>query len=93
MTDKLEEHDDIIEIFTDYKSGFYSKQNAIRQLGKLGFEPGVAEAMLSAMKKNNIVEIRGYDKRPPYLKEAHDRWIKRIKGCTTTPSSVREDNK
>lgn len=93
MTDKLEEHDDIIEIFTDYKSGFYSKQNAIRQLKKLGFEEGVAEAMLAAMKKNNIVEIRGYDKRPPHLKEAHDRWIKRIKGCSTSPSSVREDNK
>lgn len=93
MTDKLEEHDDIIEIFAEYKKGFYSKQNAIRQLGKLGFETGVAEAMLSAMKKNNVVDIRGYVRTPERLKKGHDKWVQSIKGCTTTPSNVREDNK
>jgi len=93
MTDKLEDHDDIIEIFAEYKKGFYSKQNAIRQLNKLGFEPGIAEAMLSAMKKNNVIDIRGYDKRPKYLKDAHDKWIQSIKGCSGRPSKVEEDNK
>lgn len=93
MDDRLEEHDDIIEIIVEYKKGFYSKQNAIRQLGKLGFEPGISEAMLSAMKKDNVVDIRGYVKTPERLKRGHDAWIKKIKGCSQGPTDVETDNK
>jgi hypothetical protein len=93
MDDRLEEHDDIIEIIVDYKMGFYSKRNAIRQLGKLGFEPGISEAMLSAMKKDNVVDIRGYVKTPERLKRGHDAWVKKIKGCGQRPTEVETDNK
>ena len=93
MTDKLEDHDDIIEIFVDYKTGFYSRQNAIRQLVKRGFEPHLAEAMLSAMRKDNVVAIRGYDNRPKHLKEGYEAWRKKIKGCGQQPTGVETGNK
>lgn len=93
MTDKLEDHDDIIELFADYRKGFYSKENAIRQMVKRGFEPHLAEAMLNAMRKNNVIDIRGYDKRPKYLKDAHDKWRGAIRSCSNKPSGVEEDNK
>jgi hypothetical protein len=93
MTDKLEDHDDIIEIFVDYKKGFYSRQNAIRQLVKRGFEPHLAEAMLSAMRKDNVVAIRGHDKRSEATRNGYNKWLETTRGCKKGPSRVETDNK
>ena len=51
MTDKLEKHDDVIEVFTDYKTGMRTLATATAEMKKLGFEEGVARALLKAMKR------------------------------------------
>jgi hypothetical protein len=38
MTDKLEKHDDVIEVFTDYKTGMRTLATATAEMKKLGFE-------------------------------------------------------
>ena len=93
MSDDKTEHDEIIELFVDYRMGFYSKRNAINLLGKYGFEPPVAEAMLKGLKQQNVGDIRGYVKTPARLKAGHDKWVKKIKGCTTGTGSVETGNK
>jgi hypothetical protein len=60
MTDKLEQHDDIIEVFTDYRSGLRTLKTATAEMVKMGFTVDVAQAMLKAMKKENILDIRGW---------------------------------
>jgi hypothetical protein len=64
MTDKLEQHDDIIEVFTDYRSGLRTLKTATAEMVKMGFTVDVAQAMLKAMKKENILDIRGYRSSP-----------------------------
>ncbi len=93
MTDNTYDHDEVIEIFVEYKMGFYSKRNAINLLGKYGFEPNVAEAMLGPMKKHNVVDIRGYVKTPERLKKGHDKWLAEKRGCTKDTGGVETDNK
>lgn len=92
MEDRLEDHDEVIEIIVDYKKGFYSKQNAIRQLVKRGFEPSIAEVMLMSMKKDNVVDIRGYSKEPPQLRKGAE--ARRRQGaCGKAGIKVETDNK
>lgn len=92
MEDRLEDHDEVIEIIVDFKKGFYSKQNAIRQLVKRGFEPSIAEVMLMSMKKDNVVDIRGYSKQPPHLLKGSET-LKRQSACRKAAVKVETDNK
>lgn len=92
MEDRLEDHDEVIEIIVDFKKGFYSKQNAIRQLVKRGFEPGIAEVMLMSMKKDNVVDIRGYSKQPPHLLKGAET-LRRQSACRKAAVKVETDNK
>ena len=93
MTDKLEEHDDIIEVFTDYRSGLRTLKTATAELVKMGFTVDVAQAMLKAMKKENIIDIRGYSKQPPHLLKASRILREKRLGCMQPPSGVETDNK
>jgi len=93
MTDKLEEHDDIIEIFAEYRKGFYSLKNAIRQLGKMGFEENVAYAMLKSMKREPVTNIRGYARTPERMKKAHDKWRLEVRGCDPLAGDIEPKNK
>jgi hypothetical protein len=93
MTDKLEEHDDIIEVFTDYKYGLRTLKTGIAEMVKLGFTEDVAYAMLRAMKKENVIAIRGYSKQPPELVKASRIYREKRFGCAQTPSDVDTDNK
>jgi hypothetical protein len=92
MTEKLENHDDVIEVFTDYKTGMRTLATATAELKKLGFEPGVAQAMLKAMKRDNVIDIRGYSKEPSQLAEGRRRWKARG-ACGKAASGVETDNK
>jgi hypothetical protein len=65
MTDRLEKHDDVIEVFTDYKTGMRTLATATAEMKKLGFEEGVARALLKEMKRDTVINIRGYSKEPP----------------------------
>ena len=93
MSDESDEHDEVIEIFAEYKKGFYSKQNAIRQLGKYGFEPNIAEVMLKHMVRDKVGAIRGYVRTPPHLKRGHDKWVATKNGCSNDARNVDTDNK
>lgn len=93
MTDKLKEHDDIIEVFTDYRSGLRTLKTATAEMVKMGFTVDVAQAMLKAMKKENILDIRGYSKQPPNLLKASQVLREKRLGCRQSPSRVEIDNK
>ena len=93
MTDKLENHDDVIEVFTDYKTGMRTLATATAALKKLGFEPGVAQAMLKAMKRDNVIAIRGYSKQPEHLRRGTETIMKRRGACGKAASGVETDNK
>ena len=93
MTDKLEEHDDIIEVFTDYRYGLRTLKTATAEMVRMGFTVDVAQAMLKAMKKENIVDIRGYSKQPPHLLKATRVRMEKRLGCRQPPSGVETDNK
>lgn len=92
MTDKLENHDDVIEVFTDYKTGMRTLATATAVLKKMGFQEGVAQAMLKAMKRENVIDIRGYSKEPKHLAEGRKRWKERG-ACGKAASDVETDNK
>lgn len=90
MTDKLEEHDDIIEVFIDYKKGLRTLKTATAEMVKMGFEEGVARAMLTAMRKHNVTDIRNGSNRPPHLTEALEKYHQ---GCRESAGKVETDNK
>jgi hypothetical protein len=92
MTDKLEKHDDVIEVFTDYKKGLRTLATATAVMKKLGFEEGVARALLKAMRRENVIDIRGYSKEPKRLAEGRRRWKERG-ACGKAASGVETDNK
>jgi hypothetical protein len=92
MTDRLEKHDDVIEVFTDYKTGMRTLATATAEMKKLGFEEGVARALLKAMKRDNVIDIRGYSKEVPRLAEGRKRWKERG-ACGKAASGVETDNK
>ena len=91
MTDKLEKHDDVIEVFTDYKTGMRTLATATAEMKKLGFEEGVARALLKAMKRDNVIDIRGYSKQPPNLVKATE--VRKRGACGKAASGVETDNK
>ena len=93
MTDKLEEHDDIIGVFKDYRYGLGTLKTATAEMVRMGFTVDVAQAMLKAMKKENIVDIRGYSKQPPHLLKATRVRMEKRLGCMQPPSGVETDNK
>jgi hypothetical protein len=93
VTDRLEQHDDIIEVFTDYRSGLRTMKTATAEMVKMGFTVDVAQAMLKAMKKENIIDIRGYSKQPPHLLKAARVLREKRFGCRQPPSGVETDNK
>lgn len=90
MTDKLEEHDDIIEVFIDYRKGLRTVHTATAEMVKLGFEEGVARALLSSMRKHNISDIRNGCNRPQYLTDGLERYHR---ACRENASKVETDNK
>ena len=91
MTDKLEDHDDINEVFVDYKKGLRTLKTATAEMVRMGFSENVAYAMLKSMKKHNVVDIRNKSYEPPQL-VGTDKSRKR-KACTDDASGVETDNK
>jgi hypothetical protein len=51
-------------------TGLRTLKTATAEMVRMGFTVDVAQAMLKAMKKENIVDIRGYSKQPPHLLKA-----------------------
>ena len=90
MTDRLEEHDDIIEVFVDYKKGLRTIQTATAEMVKMGFTEGVAIALLRDMKRHNVVDIRNKSYEPERLRNSIN---PRKRGCNSRPSAVDTDNK
>ena len=93
MTDKLEKHDDVIEVFTDYKTGMRTLATATAVLKKLGFEEGVARAMLKSMRRENVIDIRGYSKQPDHLRRGTETIMRKRGACGKAVSGVETDNK
>lgn len=85
MVEKLENHDEVIEVFTDYKTGMRTLATATAAMKKLGFEEGVARALLKSMKRENVIDIRGYSKQPAHLRKRG--------ACGKAASGVETDNK
>jgi hypothetical protein len=92
MANKQYNHDDVVEVFTDYKTGMRTLKTATAELMKLGFEHGVAQAILKAMKRENIIDIRGYSKEPKQLAEGRRRWAER-KACIKDVGEVETEHK
>lgn len=93
MTKKLSEHDKLIEVFTDYKNGLRNNKTATAELLKMGFEPNVAYALLKVMRKENVVDIRGYSKAPKQFQRWRADKEKQQKPCGKGTSDVETDNK
>jgi hypothetical protein len=93
MTDKLENHDDVVEVFTDYKAGMRTLATATAAMKKLGFEEGVARALLKAMRRDNIIDIRGYSKQPDHLRRGTETLMRKRGACGKAASGVETDNK
>ena len=93
MTDKLEKHDDVIEVFTDYKTGMRTLATATAEMKKLGFEEGVARALLKAMRRDNVIDIRGYSKQPEHLRRGTETLRRKSGACRKAASDVETDNK
>ena len=93
MTERLEEHDDIIEVFTDLNRGLRTVKTATAELVKMGFTADVAKALIKDMRKESIVGIRGYSKQPPHLLKATRVRLERHYGCAQPTPRVETDNK
>jgi len=93
MTDRLEKHDDVIEVFTDYKKGLRTLATATAVMKKLGFEEGVARALLKAMRRENVIGIRGYSKQPEHLRRGTETLMRKRGACGKAASNVETDNK
>lgn len=79
MSEKLENHDEIIEVFVDYKLGHRTLDTAAAELKRLaGFEEGVAKALLKPMKRMNVIDIRSYWL--PGSERFHDHYRKKMGG-------------
>jgi hypothetical protein len=72
MTDKLEEHDDIIEVFTDYRIYRSSHlEDGHSRDGQDGVYSGRGPSDAQGdEERENIIDIRGYSKQPPHLLKA-----------------------
>jgi len=65
---KSETHDKLIESVVDYKKGWTSLESAAKELSEAaGLTPGIAAVFLKNMKRNNVTQIRGYEKTPEHI--------------------------
>tara|TARA_R110000822_G_scaffold6301_2_gene26761 strand:+ start:233 stop:478 length:246 start_codon:yes stop_codon:yes gene_type:complete len=65
---KSETHDKLIESVVDYKKGWTSLESAANELSEAaGLTPGIAAVFLKNMKRNNVTQIRGYEKTPEHI--------------------------
>jgi hypothetical protein len=60
---------------------------------KLGFEEGVARALLKAMRRENVIDIRGYSKQPEHLRRGTETLMRKRGACGKAASNVETDNK
>lgn len=62
------DHDKTIEVFCDYKRGLRNLKTGTQALVEAaGLEPRIAEVFLKAMKRDNVRDIRGYERSPEHL--------------------------
>lgn len=67
MSDKYD-HDKTIEVFCDYRRGLRNIETGKRALADAaGIDPNIAEVFLRAMKRDNVRDIRGYERTPERL--------------------------
>lgn len=67
-TPKEYDHDKTIEVFCDYKRGLRNLKTGTAALAETaGLEPRIAEVFLRAMKRDNVRDIRGYERTPERL--------------------------
>ncbi len=65
---KSKTHDQVIETFCSRRRGWMNDKTATQALTDLaGLDPGVANALLTEMKRHNVTQIRGYSKEPERL--------------------------
>lgn len=65
---KSKTHDQVIETFCSRRRGWMNDKTATKALEDLaGLDPGVANALLTEMKRHNVTQIRGYSKEPERL--------------------------
>ena len=68
MTKKPYDHDKTIEVFCDYKRGLRNINTGKQALAEAsGLTPQIAEVFLKAMKRDNVRDIRGYERTPERL--------------------------
>jgi len=85
-----EENAEIIEIFVDYRRGLRTLKTATKALEKYGFVEPVAELLLRAMKRENVIDIRGYLNMPEKLLKGKQReWEE--KGYDIAKRNLRKD--
>ena len=64
MSDEYD-HDKTIEVFCDYRRGLRNIETGKRALAEAaGIDPNIAEVFLRAMKRDNVRDIRGYERTP-----------------------------
>lgn len=62
------DHDKTIEVFCDYKRGLRNINTGKAALAEAaGLTPDIAEVFLRAMKRDNVRDIRGYERTPERL--------------------------
>jgi hypothetical protein len=62
------DHDKTIEVFCDYKLGLRNLKTGKAALAEAaGLTPEIAEVFLKAMKRDNVRDIRGYERTPERL--------------------------
>lgn len=65
---------ELVELMIEYKKGWANLENTVRDMRKMtGLTPEVCKALLSSIKRHNVVEIRGYSKEPKELIEGKAR--------------------
>ena len=62
------DHDKTIEVFCDYKRGLRNLNTGTQALAEAsGLSPDIARVFLKAMKRDNVRDIRGYERTPEQL--------------------------
>jgi len=85
-----QENEEIIEIFVDFRRGLRTLDTASKALEKYGFVKPVAEVLLKSMKRDNVIDIRGYLKMPEKLLRGKQReWEE--KGYDIAKRNLRKD--
>jgi hypothetical protein len=56
---------DVTEIMVEYRRGIQNLAGAMGRMSKItGLPPEICKVMLSGLSRNNIIDIRGYNKVP-----------------------------